>query len=66
MKPLKTSKFFVTALVIIMLAGCATKTVVVPKHQHAHYHGSHHVIYKVKPAKAHCWRHRGHWDCRKS
>lgn len=62
MKTLKASKWIAALPVIILMTGCATKTVVVPAHQHAH----HHVVYKVKPAKAHCWRHRGHWDCRKS
>ncbi|MDX1406281.1 MAG: hypothetical protein R3192_17210 [Woeseiaceae bacterium] len=61
MKSLKTLKLIAAVLLIVTVTGCATKTVVVPSHQHAH-----HVIYKVKPAKAHCWRHRGHWDCRKS
>ncbi len=66
MKTVKTATWISALLAVLLLAGCATRTVVVPAHQHAHYHGAHHVVYKVRPAKAHCWRHRGHWDCRKS
>ena len=53
------------ALAVLMITGCASKTVVVPKHSHAqHVHTERHVVYHVKPAKRHCWRHRGHWHCR--
>lgn len=64
MKTPKTLKLLFAALVLIVMTVCATKTAVVAQHQHAQH--SHHVIYKVKPAKAHCWWYRGHWDCRKS
>ncbi len=47
----------------IMLAGCATKTVV-PAGHHDHRHTDRYVVYNVKPAKRHCLRHRGHWHCR--
>ena len=54
-----------TTLAVLMLSGCATKTVVVPKAGHNHHaHVKHHVVYYSKPARRHCWRHRGHWDCR--
>ncbi len=52
------------AIAALLLSGCATRTVVVPAKPHAHSHGPKHVVYAVKPAKKHCWRHRGHWDCR--
>jgi len=52
------------SLAIIVLSGCATRTVVVPKHQHSHAKVNAHVVYHVKPRKRNCWRHRGHWDCR--
>ena len=67
MKTSTTKGLFLAAIVtsITLLSGCATKTVVVPKHGHAHnVKTTHHVVYKVRPAKKHCWKHRGHWDCR--
>ena len=54
-----------TLLAVLLLSGCASKTVVVPKAGVSHRaHVSHHVVYYAKPARRHCWRHRGHWDCR--
>ncbi len=53
------------ALAFVVTTGCASKTVVVPKPSYTHHnHVERHVVYHVKPAKRHCWRHRGHWHCR--
>lgn len=57
-------KWTSTALLALLLSGCATRTVVKPVPVHAHHHTKTHVVYHVKPAKRHCWRHNGHWDCR--
>lgn len=65
MKRLSIPKLMFATLVFIMMTGCATRTVVVPKGHHHNQHEKAHVVYKVKQAKRHCWRHRGHWDCRK-
>ena len=48
----------------LILTGCATRTVVVPKPVHVQDHNPKYVVYHVRPAKKHCWRHRNHWDCR--
>ena len=60
------TKSILLGLLVGLLSGCATKTktVVVPKPHYVHSHAKHHVVYHVKPARRHCWRHRGHWDCR--
>ena len=52
------------ALLLTLLGGCATRTVVVPKASHSHAVTTKHVVYHTRPAKRSCWRHRGHWDCR--
>ena len=54
-----------STLAVLLLSGCATKTVVVPKAGYSHHaYVDHHVVYHVKPARRNCWRHRGHWHCR--
>ena len=61
----RTTTGIIATLIVLATTGCASKTVVVPKHSYAHHnHVERHVIYHVKPAKRHCWRHRGHWHCR--
>ena len=49
---------------LLLVSGCATRTVVKPVPVHAHHHAKTHVVYHVKPARKHCWRHNRHWDCR--
>lgn len=52
------------ALILLSLSACATRTVVVPKPAYQHAMVKTHVVYHHRPAKRHCWRHNGHWDCR--
>lgn len=58
-------KWTIAALVALALTGCATRTVVKPVPVQVHNATTTHVVYHVKPAKRHCWRHNGHWDCRR-
>ncbi|MDH3441252.1 MAG: hypothetical protein OEM63_10895 [Gammaproteobacteria bacterium] len=58
------TRLAVIGTVTVLLSACATRTVVVPKHGHQHAAVKTHVVYHARPAQKHCWRHRGHWDCR--
>ena len=64
MNPQTALEWTLVVVAAAILSGCATRTVVVPKPVHAHNHHAKHVDYHVKPAKKHCVRHQGHWDCR--
>ncbi len=64
MNHLKGLKFALVAALLAISAGCATKTVVVPKSSHHHLAANGYVVYTVKPARRHCWKHAGHWHCR--
>ena len=61
MKLSGSSKYILALIAILLVAGCATRTVVVPA---GHADAEKHVVYYVKPKKAHCWRHGNHWHCR--
>ena len=64
MKPLTPRNMAMIGIVALLVSACATRTVVVPKHSQQHVVVKKHVVYHARPAHKHCWRHRGHWDCR--
>lgn len=51
-------------VIALLTSACATRTVVVAKPAPQHVAVKKHVVYHARPAQKHCWRHRGHWDCR--
>lgn len=58
------TKLATIGVIALFMSACATRTVVVPPPGHQQAAVKHHVVYHARPARKHCWRHRGHWDCR--